>query len=193
MRKGRELNPVSSGRTQLPTAISNKRVCNRNETIVIYKIYKKQLFIVFFSGLLFGCASPGDTYESAGDPVATRGKDCILQSTIRDYQVLDDRNLIVTASAKRKYHVELSRRAQGLRSNWSIGFKSPSGRVCSGFSEILVDDGFGRKEAIALRSVREVNPDELNALLIQFGKKVPEEQQVPAEEEVSGAEVEELG
>lgn len=153
----------------------------------------KPIVIGVFSSVILGCATAGDEYESAGDPVASRGNDCILQSTIRDYQVLDDRNLIVTAGAKRTYHVELTRRAYGLRSNWSIGFKTPAGRVCSGFSEVIVDDGFGRKEAIPLRSVREVGPDELEAILIQYGKKVPEEQEAPAAEEVEGAEVEELG
>ena len=153
----------------------------------------KQLFTLVLSGILLGCASPGDGYESAGDPAESRSHDCIFQSSIRDYQVLDDRNLVVSAGAKRKYHVELTRRAYGLRSNWSIGFYSPTGRICAGFSEVIVDDGFGRKEKIKLRSVREISPDELEALLVRFGKKDPEEQQAPAEEKVDGAEVEELG
>lgn len=157
------------------------------------KYYIKQYIIILFSLVLLGCASSGDRYQSAGDPVESRSNDCILQSSIRDYQVLDDSNLIVTASGKRKYHVELTRRAFGLRSNWSIGFYSATGRVCSGFSEVIVDDGFGRKETIKLRSVREISPDELDALLVRFGKKEQEEQQAPAEETVEGAEVEELG
>lgn len=157
------------------------------------KYYLKHLFIVVLLSILLGCASSADSYVSAGDPVESRGNDCIFQSSIRDYQVLDDRNLIVTGGAKRKYHVELTRRAYGLRSNWSIGFYSPTGRVCSGYSEVIVDDGFGRKESIKLRSIREISPDELDALLVRYGKKDPEEQQAPAEEEVEGAEVEELG
>ena len=153
----------------------------------------KQLSVIVFSLVLLGCASSGDSYDSAGDPVESRSNDCIFQSSIRDYQVLDDSNLIVTGGARRKYHVELTRRAFGLRSNWSIGFYSPTGRICSGFSEVIVDDGFGRRESIKLRSVREISPDELDALLVRFGKKVPEEQQAPAEKKVEGAEVEELG
>jgi hypothetical protein len=165
-----------------------RRGCDKVE-----KNHIKQLIIWFFSFVLLGCASSGDQYESAGDAVATRSNDCIFQSSIRDYRVLDDRNLIVTAGGKRKYHVELARRAYGMRSNWSIGFYSPTGRICSGFSEVIVDDGFGRKESIKLRSIKELSPDELDALLVRFGKKEPEEQQAPAEEKVEGAEVEELG
>jgi hypothetical protein len=121
-----------------------------------------------------------------------RGHDCISQSTIRDYQVLDDRNLIVTAGAKRKYHVQLSRQAFGLRSNWKIGFRSPTGRICSGTGDVVVNDSFGSEETIRISSIKAVEPDELNALLVQFGKKVPEVERAPAQEKVKGAEVEEL-
>jgi hypothetical protein len=152
----------------------------------------KQFLILVISSSLVACASSGDHYESAGDPVTTRGHDCISQSTIRDYQVLDDRNLIVTARAKQKYHVQLSRQAFGLRSNWKIGFRSPTGRICSGTGDVVVNDSFGSEETIRISSIKEVEPDELNALLVQFGKKVPEVERAPAQEKVKGAEVEEL-
>ena len=107
--------------------------------------------------------------------------------------MLDDSNLVVTASGRRQYHIELARRAFGLRSSWSIGFRSPTGMICSGGSTLILNDGFGTDESIRLRSVRRITAEELDALLIQYGKKDPEEQQAPAEEEVDGAEVEELG
>lgn len=141
---------------------------------------------------LGACAASTDSYESAGDPVKVRGNDCIFQSSIRDYQVLDDKNLIVSAGSRGKYHVELSRRAFGLRSNWSIGFVTTGNTICSGSGELIVDDGFGRKETIRLSSVRKLTPDELEMLLVQFGKKVPEVEQTTEPEQVNGAEVEEL-
>ena len=159
---------------------------------VLKKTIIKQFITVIISSSLVACASSEDRYESAGDPVSTRGHDCISQSTIRDYQVLDDRNLIVTAGAKRKYHVQLSRQAFGLRSNWKIGFRSPTGRICSGTGDVVIRDSFGDSESIQISSIKEANPDELNALLVQFGKKVPEVEQAPANEDVKGAEVEEL-
>jgi hypothetical protein len=152
----------------------------------------KQLITLVISSSLVACASSEDRYESAGDPVATRGHDCISQSTIRDYQVLDDRNLIVTAGAKRKYHVQLSRNAFGLRSNWKIGFRSPTGRICSGTGDVVVGDSFGSKETIQISSIKAFGPDELDALLVQFGKKVSEVERTPTQEEVNGAVVEEL-
>jgi hypothetical protein len=152
----------------------------------------KQLITLVISSSLVACASSEDRYESAGDPVATRGHDCISQSTIRDYHVLDDRNLIVTAGAKRKYHVQLSRNAFGLRSNWKIGFRSPTGRICSGTGDVVVGDSFGSKETIQISSIKAFGPDELDALLVQFGKKVSEVERTPTQEEVKGAVVEEL-
>jgi len=160
--------------------------------IVPIKTIIKQIITVVISCTLVACATSEDRYESAGDPVTTRGHDCISQSTIRDYQVLDDRNLIVTAGAKRRYHVQLSRKAFGLRSNWKIGFRSPTGRICAGMGDVVVDDSFGDKETIRISSIKEVAADELNALLVQFGKKVPEIERAAAKEEVNGAVVEEL-
>ena len=159
---------------------------------VLRKTFIKQVITLVISSSLVACASSEDRYESAGDPVATRGHDCISQSTIRDYQVLDDRNLIVTAGAKRKYHVQLSRNAFGLRSNWKIGFRSPTGRICSGTGDVVVGDSFGSKETIQISSIKAFGPDELDALLVQFGKKVSEVERTPTQEEVKGAVVEEL-
>ncbi len=159
--------------------------------LVSLETYKKHCVIVLFSCVLAACATSEETYESAGDPVRVRGNDCIFESTIRDYQVLDDRNLIVTAAGRRSYHVELSRRAYGLRSSWAIGFVSPTGSICS-TSSIQVDDGFGRQEKIRLSSVRALSPEELDAMLVQYGKKATEVEQATEPEEMEGAEVEEL-
>ena len=165
---------------------------SKREQEVNYFYLLKHSLIALSLCTLAACATTEDQAASASDDAVSSGRDCISQSTIRDYQVLDDSNLIVTAGAKRKYHVELSRRAFGLRSNWQIGFKSPTGRACAGTGEVIVDDGFGRRESIRLSSVRLIHPDELDELLVRYGKKAPEFEQAAAQEEVEGAEVEEL-
>jgi hypothetical protein len=155
------------------------------------KYYIKRLVIVLISSVLISCAGtvePSD--ESVYESKSTR-RDCISQSSIRDYQVLDDSNLIVTASVKRKYHLVLSRRAFGLRSSWKIGFRSSTGMLCGNSSELVFDEGFGT-DSIRIASIRELGPEELDELLIRFGKKEPEIEQTPATQEVEGAEVEEL-
>jgi len=155
------------------------------------KIYLKQLFIVVLSCCLLSCAATNEDTVEAEEGWQTRGGDCISQMSIRDYQVLDESNLIVTGTARRKYHIVLSRRAFGLRSTWRIAFQSSSGQVCSAFSDLIVDDGMG-VEKIRIRSVRQLTPEEYDDLLVRFGKKEPDVEQTPEPVPIEGAEVEEL-
>jgi len=153
----------------------------------------KQLVISIIASSLVACASTSESADPGPESSAGRASDCISQSSIRDYAVLDDSNLIVTEGVSRKYHMMLSRRAFGLKSSWRIAFRSPSGRICGGFDEIIVSDGVGgRPEAIRIDSIRRLSPEEEEDLLIRFGKKEPEVEQPRQPEAVEGAEVEEL-
>ena len=152
---------------------------------------RKQLIIVSYLCFLSACASSD---SAPGDPYAeppTRGSDCISQMTVRDYSVLDNQNLIVGAGGKRRYHVELSRLAFGLSSTWQIGFDSRTGRICPGFSSLLINDGMG-VDKVAIRSVRRLDDQRHEELLIRFGKHEQATTENPAPREVEGAEVEEL-
>ena len=151
----------------------------------------KQIFIVCIASILLACASPEKEPSSADFEPSTRTSDCILEGTIRDYRVLDESNLVVTASGRRNYHIELTRPAYGLRSTWQIGFSSPGSRICPGFSEMIVDNSFG-PEAVRIRSIRRLVPEEYEDLLIRYGKKEPEIEHTREPAEVQGAEVEEL-
>ena len=147
----------------------------------------KQLVIIVSSSILVSCAgTPAD-----GEQAESRRSDCISQSSIRGYTVLDESNLIVEASVRRKYHVRLDRRAFGLKSTWAIGFKSTSNQICARFSEIIFDGGF-YKESIRIAAIKELTPEEEEILLIDFGKKEPEIETTPVPTEVPGAEIEEL-
>jgi hypothetical protein len=147
--------------------------------------------MVFFLCGLYACAAPGEGTTQADSATESRGTDCISRSAIRDYRVLDDSNLIVTASPRRKYHVVLARRALGLRSSWQVAFHSPTSEICAGFGEIVVDDGFG-PEGFRVASIRALTPEDEEELLIRFGKIEPKYKQPPPEQDVEGAEVEEL-
>ncbi|MDH3351442.1 MAG: DUF6491 family protein [Gammaproteobacteria bacterium] len=149
------------------------------------------ILILFTSSIILACVGTPEASDESASAGQTTRRDCISQSSIRDYQVLDDSNLIVTAAVKRKYHVVLSRRAFGLRSSWKIGFHSATGMFCGNTGEVIFDDGFGT-ESIRIASVRALEPEELDELLIRFGKKDPEIEQAPAIQDVEGAEVEEL-
>ena len=155
------------------------------------RLVLKQLLIVGSSCVFVACAAPQEEPEGAKHERSARGSDCISQMSIRDYQVLDESNLIVTGTARRKYHIVLSRRAFGLRSTWHIAFQSSSGQVCSAFSDLIVDDGMG-VDKIRIRSVRQLTPEEHDDLLVRFGKKEPDVKQTPEPVPIEGAEVEEL-
>ena len=156
-----------------------------------YKTYLKHIVILFLSSVLLACAATDEAAEDEVYASQSRRSDCISQMTVRDYRVLDDSNLIVSASARRKYHMELSRRAIGLRSTWQIGFQSSTGRICPGFSDLVVDGGFG-PERIRILAIRQLSPEDEEDLLIRFGKIESDTEQTPATEEVESAEVEEL-
>ena len=151
------------------------------------KNYLNYIVIAISLSGLFACASTEETDSAA----RTGFSDCIYEGTIRDYIILDDANLLVTASAKRNYHIALSRRAFGLRSAWKVGFTSPTERICAGFSDIVVDAGAGL-EKIRIRSIRRLTAEQTDALLVQYGRKKPEIEQAPTPQPVEGAEVEEL-
>lgn len=151
----------------------------------------KHIVIVAILSILSACATNKEGAVEGESAGARIGSDCISQGSIRDYTVLDDANLIVTEGVSRKYHMELSRRAFGLRSTWQIGFRTPTGRVCGGFSDIVVNDGIG-PDSIRISSIRRLTPEDEEDLLIRFGKKEPEIEQPRQPEEVDGAEVEEL-
>ncbi len=158
---------------------------------MIYKPFLKQLVIIFYSSGLVACAGTSEPSGGGSYAAEPAGSDCISQASVRDYKVLDDANLIVTAGARRKYHVLLSRRAMNLRSSRAIAFDSSTGRICSNFSDLIVDSSFG-PDRIRITSVRRLTPEDENDLLIRFGKKEPEYVEPRQTQQVDGAEVEEL-
>ena len=159
--------------------------------LVRKNIVLKQLFIALISSALIACAGTEESAENDAYADESRRSDCISQMTVRDYRVLDDSNLIVSGAARRKYHLVLNRRAFGLRSTWQIAFRSTTGQICPGFSELLVNDGFG-PDRYRIASIRRLTPEDEEDLLIRFGKIEGETEQTPATEEIDTAEVEEL-
>ena len=98
---------------------------------------------------------------------------------------------MVTAAARQRYQLRLTRRTPGLRSTWQIGFGSSYGQICGGFDDLIVDDGLG-PERIRIASVRRLSQEDYEALLIRYGKLEPDIEQTPTPVEIDGAEVEEL-
>ena len=122
-----------------------------------------------------GCAVDGGTPEDT-----VEGSDCFYQSQIRTYQVIDEQYIAVNLTANRVYLVELWRPARNLDRTRRIAFKSPTNRVCSGFSEVLVDGG------VRIRSIQEISEAERDVLLGEG------ETDADSESPVDGAEIEDV-
>ena len=151
------------------------------------KVIIKHILTGFCLSVLVACAGTNSDDDRSG----SRGSDCIYEPSIRGYSVLDESNLIVSTSGRRKYHVTLQRRAFGLRSSWGIAFRSQTSSICSAFSEVLFEGQFDG-EAIRIANIRRLNPEEEDDLLIRYGKKKPVIKHTPVPMDVTGAEVEEL-
>lgn len=153
----------------------------------------KQCFIAVIScGILHGCASTGEQNE-LGDDIDYSGSDCISIRTIRDYTPLDRSNLLIEGAGKRTYLVSLMHSSLELRSSFGIGFSSRDDWLCPyGGDEIVVESLSG--ERVRIRSISRLNEEQVEDVLIRYGKIEPSEEQDPAPaEELQGAEVEELG
>lgn len=151
------------------------------------KVSIKQIITAICLSGLVACA--GTNSDDRGS--VSRGSDCIYEPSIRGYSVLDESNLIVSTSGRRKYHVTLHRRAFGLQSSWGIAFRSQTSNICSTFSDVVFDGNFNN-ESIRIASIRRLSPEEEEGLLIRYGKKKPEIEHTPVPKDLKGAEVEEL-
>lgn len=137
------------------------------------------------------CATDGGDPELGRD-IEYRGSDCISIRTIRDYTPLDNRTLLIEAAAKRHYLVELVISSFELRSSYRLGFESRDEWLCPYGGDVIVFDSL-MDQQVGIRSISRVTPEQVEELLIRYGKKEPAEQQDQAPEEIKGAEVEELG
>jgi hypothetical protein len=181
--RGVEMNNISG--YQLSSTLPNVDL-ERNMKALI-----KQVIIVFYLSITLGCAGPDPVASEGGESEVSSRSDCISQGSIRDYRVLDDANLMVTERSSRKYHVELSRRAYGLRTSHGIAFESDSSRICGRFDDLVFDGSFGT-ERVTIASIRRLTPEQEEDLLIRFGIIEPEYKQPRQPVELEGAEVEEL-
>lgn len=158
----------------------------------IHKRSKNPILVILTSSVLVACAGTGEAPDAASEDIDYRGSDCILIPTIRDYRTLDDRNLLIYGPAKRAYLVTLFRPSFELRSSFQLGFSSRDDRLCPYGGDAIVVGSLSREE-IGIQSISRVSEEQVEQLLVRYGKKEPAEQQAPEPGKVKGAEVEELG
>lgn len=111
--------------------------------------------------------------------------DCIRSSYLRNFELLDDRNLLVLAGKRRAgYRIELAPGCFGLRQSLGVYFESRSGRICGFPGEyLIVGDDIGivgprqrsrrLQDRCAIRGVERLQPEALHELRVRFGKVPP--------------------
>lgn len=96
-----------------------------------------------------------DDTKPTDKPAKADENACTWFSTIDDWRALDDRNLVVWASRKEFYHVQLGMPLSDLRYSDSIAFvdHNNDGRICGfGMDEIVIPHSFvfGHSNIIAM-------------------------------------------
>ena len=120
-------------------------------------ILKQIVIVISLCNLsLINTAIGGDL--DADFDIDTRGSDCISIRTIRDYTALDDRSLLIWASAKRPYFVRLSTPSWGLKTSFQLGTVSRDDRLCPYGGDALVF-GFAGRDTARIASIRQDGGD----------------------------------
>lgn len=117
-------------------------------------------------GALFVVGCAGTPPQEAGDRAAAeRQTDCIRPSLVRDWDALDDRNLIVYESGRRAFHVELAQSCFGLDFDTMIGLydRRGDGRICGfGLDRVVVDSAI--PEGCSIAAVDELTEEQAEEL-----------------------------
>ena len=156
------------------------------------KILFKQLVTVITSCFILSTAGTAEGQDKLPADLDLNGSDCIWIRTIRDYTPLSRDSLLIHASGKRSYFVRLLTPRFGMRSSFQLATKSRDDRLCPYGGDSII---FGRHsgDESRIRAISRLTREQVDFLLIRYGKKEPGDLQDPALPEVKGAEVEELG
>jgi len=156
------------------------------------KQYLKQLVIAITLSCSTGLSAAESDPPRVVRDLNMNGSDCISIRTIRDYKPLDSRNLLIYGSGKRAYFVRLAHSSMEMRSSFQIGFSSRDGRLCPYGGDSLVFGSSFSHESVNIRAISQISEDQVEDLLVRFGKTESDQPYIPAPREVEGAEIEEL-
>ena len=101
---------------------------------------------------------------------AAQRDECIFNRGIRDFEVLDDQNLILFGPGRRAYHIVLATPSLNVDHEIAIGIYDTDGRICSFGGDAIIVDGPIR-ERISIRRITSLNDAELEAIMVEFGKE----------------------
>jgi Family of unknown function (DUF6491) len=113
--------------------------------------------LAFAASQLMGLAVANATPAT---PLKKNGNECIFISTVGNYRVLDDRNLVIWAPGRRDaYHVELSFPLFSLNSSFQMAMidKDRDGRLCGFSTDRIGVRDFGHPESASIRSMTKLD------------------------------------
>jgi hypothetical protein len=142
------------------------------------RAFRTLLASLLACGVLFTAACAGrDALRGEGLPA-----DCFLNRSVRDYDTLDDANLIVYGPGSTAYHVVLTTPAIDLEGEFVIGiYDDGDGRVCPYGRDAILVDGVVREE-IRIRSIERIEDEDVEALMVRFGVSESDEESVNVEQ-----------
>ena len=152
----------------------------------------KQLIAIVISCSILNVFAIAEEQGRLPEDLDLNGSDCIWIRTIRDYTPLSRDSLLIHASGKRSYFVRLQTPRFGLKSACQWGTRSRDDQLCPYGGDSIIFDNLPGGE-VRIQAISRVTPDQVEQLLIRYGKKEPSDTDDPALPEVKGAEVEELG
>jgi len=161
----------------------------------LIKGFKKQLLAVVYSAIALSISSVTQAAEEYSGDLDLNGSDCISIRTIRDYTSLSRDSLLIHAMGKKSYYVRLLTPQFGMNSSFQLATRSRDDRLCPFGGDALVFgslSSFGGEET-RIRAISRLTPEQVEQVLIRYGKKEAPDTPDPAPPEVKGAEVEELG
>jgi hypothetical protein len=119
--------------------------------------------------LLLACAS--DPSRNAERESSARGinSTCMINRAIRDYNVLDSRNLILFGPGTEAHHIVLATPSVNVEREIRIGVQDDGdGRICPGGRDAILVDGV-IPERIQIRSIESLEPADVEALKVEYG------------------------
>jgi hypothetical protein len=130
--------------------------------------------LLLVAAIAVGCTSSGEQQRPPrpsvrGGEFGTPG--CFLRRLVQDFEVLDDRNLIVFAPGRSDaYHVQVSPPDGQLRFAQLLAFESRDSRICgyAGDSLTMADGTAGPRRLSVTGSYR-LDPAALQGLEARFG------------------------
>jgi hypothetical protein len=126
---------------------------------------------------LSSCATTDDGSRIARETY----NDCFFAVSLSDWRPLDDENIILFAGRRNPYHAQLSRPAFNLRRGLEIGVYDRDGRVCPYGGDAIVIRGM-MPDTIRISSMRRIELEELDQLLVSFGITEPADVEVTSVE-----------